>query len=176
MTTEASRIFLPRVGSGITIIRKLSAAGRVDVVKSLLEQKWVRSMVDMPVIEKWRLKARQLKLETYAIYLAYRDPRVSWYARLFAACVVGYAFSPIDLIPDFIPVLGYLDDLLLVPLGIALALRMIPPSVMAECRAQAQLAMQQNKPVNWLAAALIVLLWLTLATVGILFLIRAVRG
>lgn len=66
-------------------------------------------------------------METYALYLAYRDPRVPWYARVFAALVVGYAFSPIDLIPDPIPILGYLDDLILVPLGIALAVRMYPP-------------------------------------------------
>jgi uncharacterized membrane protein YkvA (DUF1232 family) len=74
-------------------------------------------------LERW---AGRLKAETYALYLAYKDPRVPWYARLFAACVVGYAFSPIDLIPDPIPVLGYLDDLVLIPLGIALAVRMIP--------------------------------------------------
>src|SRR5258708_34422908 len=96
--------------------------------------------------------ARRLKHELYALYLAYKDPRVPWYARLFAACVVGYAFSPIDLIPDPIPVLGYLDDLVLVPLGISLAVRMIPAPVLAECRAQAQVAMRQCKPVNWAAA------------------------
>ena len=84
------------------------------------------------MIEIWKQQARRLKLETLAIYLAYRDPRVPWYPRLFAACIVGYAFSPIDLIPDPIPVLGYLDDLILIPLGITLALKMIPPAVMAE--------------------------------------------
>ena len=85
--------------------------------------------------ETWRRWARQLKIEVYALYLAYRDPRVPWYARLVAVCVVGYAFSPIDLIPDPIPVLGYLDDLVLVPLGILLAVRLIPPKVMREHRA-----------------------------------------
>src|SRR5918998_6471079 len=89
-------------------------------------------------IANWKQRARQLKRELYALYLAYKDPRVPWYARLFAACVVGYAFSPIDLIPDPIPVLGYLDDLLLVPLGIALAVRLIPPQVLADCRARAE--------------------------------------
>src|SRR5882672_9853477 len=88
----------------------------------------------------WRLRARALKLEVYALYLAYRDPRVPLPARILAACVAAYAFSPIDLIPDFIPVLGYLDDLILVPLGVWLALRMIPAPVMAECRAKAALA------------------------------------
>ena len=87
------------------------------------------------MLQTWKRRAGQLKRETYAMYLALRDPRVPWYARLVAACVVGYAFSPIDLIPDFVPVLGYLDDLIIVPLGIALALKMIPADVMAECRA-----------------------------------------
>ena len=72
-------------------------------------------------INQWKARARQLEIETYALYLAYRHPKVPWYAKVFAACVVGYLFSPIDLIPDFIPVLGYLDDLILVPLGIFLA-------------------------------------------------------
>ena len=130
----------------------------------------------MTTLEAWRQKARQLKLETYAVYLAYRDPRVPWYARLFAACVVGYAFSPIDLIPDFIPVLGYLDDLVLVPLGIALALKMIPRPVMAECREMAQRRLDQGMPVNRAAAAIIVLVWLILAALGILLVVRAIRG
>jgi uncharacterized membrane protein YkvA (DUF1232 family) len=68
----------------------------------------------------------------YAIYLAYKDPRVPWYAKLLATCVVAYALSPVDLIPDFIPILGYLDDLILVPLGIYLVIKMIPDEVMAE--------------------------------------------
>ena len=90
------------------------------------------------MFEGLKNKARQLKTEVYAIYLAYKDPRVPWYARILAVCVVGYAFSPIDLIPDPIPILGYLDDLILVPLGIALALKMIPKEVMAEYREQAK--------------------------------------
>ncbi|MBE9011077.1 DUF1232 domain-containing protein [Pseudanabaenaceae cyanobacterium LEGE 13415] len=103
----------------------------------------------------------------YALYLAYRDPRVPWYARIFAACVVGYAFSPIDLIPDPIPILGYLDDLILVPIGITLALKMIPPNVMAECRVQAQSTGQSNKPKNWIAAAIILIIWVLLAIVSV---------
>src|ERR671924_850408 len=98
------------------------------------------------VIEKWKQQARLLKIEVYAIYLAYKDPRVPLYARIFAACVVGYAFSPIDLIPDPIPVLGYLDDLVLVPLGVALAMKMIPPDVLAECRERAQSRLAEGKP------------------------------
>src|SRR3712207_6432956 len=96
----------------------------------------------MRYITAWKQHARHLKREVYALYRAYKDPLVPWYARLFAAVVVGYAFSPIDLIPDFVPVLGYLDDLVLIPLGIALALKLIPPAVMAQSRAVAEDAMQ----------------------------------
>ena len=94
--------------------------------------------VKHPIFEKWKDLAKQLKVEVYAIYLAYRDPRVPWHARVFAACVVGYAFSPIDLIPDPIPVLGYLDDLILIPLGVKVALAMIPAQVMTESREKAR--------------------------------------
>ena len=113
-------------------------------------------------LERW---ARKLKVEIYALYLAYRDPRVPWYARVFAALVVGYAFSPIDLIPDVIPVLGYLDDLLIVPLGIALAIRMIPPSVLAECREEARNA--KDRPVNKVAAVVVVAIWIALAALAV---------
>jgi uncharacterized membrane protein YkvA (DUF1232 family) len=109
--------------------------------------------------------ARRLKLEIYALYLAYRDPRVPWYARVFAALVVGYAFSPIDLIPDAIPVLGYLDDLLIVPLGIALAIRMVPLPVLAECREEARNA--KDRPVNKVAAVVVVAIWITLAALAV---------
>lgn len=108
-------------------------------------------------------RARQLKVEIYALYFAYKDPRVPLYARIFAACVVGYAFSPIDLIPDPIPVLGYLDDLVIIPLGIWLALKMIPPEVMVDSRSKVGERLQQKKPVNWVAGAIILLIWLALA-------------
>lgn len=131
----------------------------------------------MKPITEWRQRARQLKLETYAIYLAYRDPRTPWYARLFAACVVGYAFSPIDLIPDFIPILGYLDDLVLVPLGIALAVKMIPPHVLADCRLQAQAIMNGgSRPTNWAAAAVIIAMWLLLAALAVVLVTRVIKG
>jgi uncharacterized membrane protein YkvA (DUF1232 family) len=122
--------------------------------------------------EAWKQRLRQLKAEVYAIYLAYQDPRTPWYARLWAACVVGYAFSPIDLIPDPIPVLGYLDDLVLLPLGAALAIKLIPPNILAECRQQAQVKMSENKPVNWTAAAVIIAIWLLLAGLAVLGLVR----
>jgi uncharacterized membrane protein YkvA (DUF1232 family) len=133
------------------------------------------SSLQTKAIEMWKQRARQLKTETYAIYLAYKDPRVPWYARLFAACVVGYAFSPIDLVPDFVPVLGYLDDLILVPMGIALALKMIPAAVMTECRESAQELMAQGKPVNRTAAAIIVAIWLLLAALAIALVMRVIK-
>ena len=128
------------------------------------------------MFQNWKRRAGQLKQETYAMYLALRDPRVPWYARLVAACVVGYAFSPIDLIPDFVPVLGYLDDLIIVPLGITLALKMIPADVMAECRARSQAVMAEGKPVNWVAAGIIIAIWLLLAALAIAFVVRALKG
>ena len=130
----------------------------------------------MSAVDAWKTRARELKAETYALYLAYRDPRVPWYARLFAACVVGYAFSPLDLIPDFVPVLGLLDDLVLVPLGIALALRMIPPPVMAECRGRAREALAAGKPTSWVAAGIIVAVWVLLAALSGFLLVRAAGG
>jgi uncharacterized membrane protein YkvA (DUF1232 family) len=125
-------------------------------------------------VRSWKRWAHRLKLEVVAIYLAYRDPRVPWYARAFAALVLAYAFSPIDLIPDPIPVLGYLDDLLLIPLGVALALKMIPADVMAECRERARLAGSQPKPRNWIAAAAIVAVWVLLAVLVIVLIARAI--
>ncbi|MBI3972602.1 MAG: DUF1232 domain-containing protein [Chloroflexi bacterium] len=131
----------------------------------------------MATVATWKQRARQLKRDTYAVYLACRDPRVPWYAKLFAAAVVAYAFSPIDLIPDFIPVLGYLDDLVVVPLGIYLALKMIPSPVMADCRARAERAIAEGsrKPRNWLAGTLIVAIWVGLAVGAIALVVRAVR-
>jgi uncharacterized membrane protein YkvA (DUF1232 family) len=124
------------------------------------------------MLDRLRQRARRLKTEVYALYLAYRDPRVPWYARLFAAGVVAYAFSPLDLIPDFIPILGYLDDLILVPLGIALALRMIPPAVMADCRVRAAEALREGRPTNWAAAAAIITIWIALSALAIVVAVR----
>src|SRR6478752_6664878 len=114
-----------------------------------------------------RLKdwARVIKRDVHALYLASRDPRVPWYAKALAVAVAGYALSLIDLIPDFIPVLGYLDDVIIVPLGIMLVLRLIPPEIMAEHRELA--ASAQDRPVTRTAAVVIVLIWaLSTALIG----------
>jgi uncharacterized membrane protein YkvA (DUF1232 family) len=122
-----------------------------------------------------RQRARQLKAETWALALAVRDPRTPWYAKLLVASIVAYACSPIDLIPDFIPVLGYLDDLILLPLGIAWALQLIPPAVLVECRVRAHESMQDGKPVSWVAGAIIVVLWLGVAVLGLVWVTKIGR-
>ena len=124
------------------------------------------------LIEKWKQRAKKFKIEIYAIYLAYKDPRVPWYARIFAACVVGYAFSPIDLIPDPIPILGYLDDLILIPLGVMLTLKMIPKEVMTECRERSKEIMRQGKPVNRIAAIVIIAVWVLFAAIAVGFMLN----
>ncbi|HEX6708754.1 MAG TPA: YkvA family protein [Rubrobacter sp.] len=125
----------------------------------------------MSFVERLKRWACGLKVEVHALYLAYRDPRVPWYARVFAAVVVGYAFSPIDLIPDPIPVLGYLDDLILIPLGVALAVRMIPPQVLAECREEAR--EMADRPVSRVAAVVVVVVWVVLAALAVWLVARA---
>lgn len=127
-------------------------------------------------IEQWRQQAKKLKIEVFALYLAYRDPRVPLYARIFAGCVVGYAFSPIDLIPDFIPIIGYLDDLVLIPLGIKIALSMIPENVMIVSREKAQEIIRQGKPVNRVAAVIIISIWLMLAALSIVLIMTAFKS
>lgn len=114
------------------------------------------------VFETLKEISKKLKDEVMALYLAYKRPDVSMLAKIVAALVVGYALSPIDLIPDFIPVLGYLDDLILLPLGIALAIRLVPRPIMDECRAEAKIVYAGNKPKNRLAAFIVVLLWVVI--------------
>ncbi len=120
-------------------------------------------------MQDWKQQARKLKKETYVIYLACKDSRVPWYARTLAAIVVAYALSPIDLIPDIIPVIGYLDDLILVPLGIIIVIRMIPPTVLEECRQQAEVAMDRT-PKSWIAAVVVVAIWLLLGVFAVIWL------
>lgn len=109
-----------------------------------------------------KAKMKGIKQDLTALYLAYKHPGVPWHAKLFTALVLGYALSPIDLIPDFIPILGYLDDLLLVPLGIILAIKMIPKPVMEECRIKAAELEKGSMGSNWAAAVLILIIWLLL--------------
>lgn len=109
---------------------------------------------------RWRATVQHIKRESLTLYAAYRNPRTPWYARLFLALVLAYAFSPIDLIPDFIPVLGYLDDALLLPLCIWLALRMIPEPVLADARRDAAASITEGRPVSRAGAVAIVSLWL----------------
>ncbi len=115
----------------------------------------------MTRLKEW---ARRIKQDVHALYLASIDPRVAWYAKLLAIAVAGYALSPIDLIPDFIPVLGYLDDVIIVPLGILLAVRLIPPDIMAEHRATA--ASAQERPVSRTAGVVIAGIWLVAAAIS----------
>ncbi len=118
-------------------------------------------------LKKW---AQNVKRDIFALYLASRDPRVPWYAKAMAALVAAYAFSPIDIIPDFIPVLGYLDDLILLPLGIVIVIRLIPEDVMADLRRQAEEKML-TRPRSAVGAVIVVLLWVVVAVflVWILF-------
>lgn len=110
-------------------------------------------------IESLKATVHRLKSEITALSIATRDPRMPWYAKFLAVIVVTYALSPIDLIPDFIPILGYLDDLILLPLGIALVLKLTPEQVLTEARMQAR---GQKRPTSWLGAVIVVMIWLLL--------------
>jgi len=109
-------------------------------------------------LRRW---ADEITRDVYAIYLARHDPRVPWYAKALAVGVAAYAVSPIDLIPDFIPILGYADELVILPLGILLVVKMIPPGVLAEHRARAAVALEG--PTGRAAAAVVVAIWIVLA-------------
>jgi len=112
------------------------------------------------MLDRIKIWARALKRDAYAIYLAARDPNMPWYVKVLAAVVAAYALSPIDLIPDFIPILGYLDDLILVPLGIWLVVSLIPEQAMAEYRARAGEVMQRPHD-GKIAAIAIIAIWIT---------------
>jgi len=126
--------------------------------------------VAMKMAAHWKERARRLTREVYALYFACRDPRVPWYAKALAVCVVGYALSPIDLIPDAIPVFGQLDDLVLIPLGVLAIRGMIAPEVLADCREQA--ARLDGAPRNWVAAGIIIAVWLALVAAAVAWVIR----
>ncbi len=126
-------------------------------------------------LERWRQCARRLRVHAAALYLAYRDPRVPWYARVLALGIAAYVLSPIDLIPDFIPVLGHLDDLVLVPLLVVLAIRLIPPGVFAECQAAAEARATDGPGIGWVGIGLVLACWLSLAALVTLLAIPAFR-
>ena len=111
------------------------------------------------MLAKLKQRAAALKRDVFALSIAARDPRTPWYARVFMGLVLAYAFSPIDLIPDFIPVLGYFDDLVIVPLGIALSIKMIPAQVLADSRQKAGELLRSAKPINLWGALIVVGIW-----------------
>jgi uncharacterized membrane protein YkvA (DUF1232 family) len=127
----------------------------------------------MRAVGSWKERVQALKKETVALTLACRHPRVPWYAKALAVVVVGYALSPIDLIPDFIPVLGYLDDLVLIPLGIMLVIRMVPADVLVECRRQSEEMVGRVTRAGKIAAAVIVTIWILTAALFCWLVIRA---
>jgi uncharacterized membrane protein YkvA (DUF1232 family) len=119
-------------------------------------------------VEAWKRRARQLSAQTYALYLAYRHPRTPWYAKVFAALVIGYVFSPIDPIPDFIPGVGLLDEMVVVPIGILIAAKMIPRDILEECREKAREVAEGEKPVSRVAAVVVVAIWLVCGALAVL--------
>ena len=122
------------------------------------------------MLEKLKSRARALKNEAFAVYLAAKDPRTPCYARALIYFVVAHTFSPIDLIPDFIPVLGYLDDIIITPGGLWLAVRMIPPEVLAEARGKvATSGLERN--VGYVGAGIIVMVWIV-SLIGVIYLIK----
>ena len=141
-------------------------AGRIDTTKAHALKLQSESMLD-----RLTSRARALKTEVVALYFALRDPRTPWYARAFVAVVVAYALSPIDLIPDFVPVLGYVDDLILIPAGIALALKLIPPQVMADARVTAA-SHRAERRVGFIGAGIIALIWILTIIIALALFIR----
>jgi uncharacterized membrane protein YkvA (DUF1232 family) len=136
----------------------------------------LKEPLKMKRTKDWKMRVKELETETYAIYLAYKDPRVPWYAKILIAFVVAHTFSPIDLIPDFIPIIGYLDDLLITPIGIFLALKMIPPEVMAECRENAYRDFAQDQPNRRVAAAVIITTWFLFAAIAVAIAVKIINN
>jgi uncharacterized membrane protein YkvA (DUF1232 family) len=122
--------------------------------------------------ESWKRRAQRLKAQTHILYLAYRHPRTPWYAKVFAALIVGYVFSPIDPIPDFIPVVGLLDELMVVPIGVIIARKMIPEDVFEECREKAREVAEGEKSVSRVAAVVVVAVWMLCVVLAVLLALR----
>ena len=123
------------------------------------------------MVENLKSRARTLKKEAVAVYIAAKDPRTPWYAKVIAFITVAYALSPIDLIPDFVPILGYLDDLIIVPAGLALAIRMIPAEVLAEAREKAEQVRGPERSVGMVGLILILVVWIVVL-IGVLRLMK----
>lgn len=122
------------------------------------------------MLEKLKSRARALKHEAFAVYIAAKDPRTPWYAKALIFFVIAHTFSPIDLIPDFIPILGYLDDLIITPGGLWLAVRLIPPEVLEEARGKVA-ASGLDRSVGYVGAGIIIVVWI-LVLVTIVYYIK----
>ena len=128
------------------------------------------------MLQRLKTSAQRLKKESYALYHAYRDPRVPWYAKLLAAFVVAHTLSPIDLIPDFIPVLGYLDDLIITPLGLVLVLKMIPEEVMIEAREKAEISMNSSKKTSRLGMFIVLGVWFLIGFLSMFWIMKIIHN
>jgi uncharacterized membrane protein YkvA (DUF1232 family) len=133
-----------------------------------------RDQPDVEMLNQLKVRARALKKEAYAMYLAARDPRTPWYAKALIFLVVAHTFSPIDLIPDFVPVLGYLDDLIITPGGIWLAVRLIPSEIMTEARATAA-TQQVDRSVGRVGAIIMILLWIIAVVAAVYFFLHVTK-
>ncbi len=125
--------------------------------------------------KSWKRRARQLSAQTHALYLAFRHPETPWYAKFFAALVIGYVFSPIDPIPDFIPGVGLLDEMVVVPVGVLIAAKMIPPEVMEECQQKASQVAEGEKPVSRVAAVVVAAVWLLCIVLAVFLAVGVLR-
>ncbi|WP_242922881.1 YkvA family protein [Pontibacter liquoris] len=145
----------------MSIARSINQPNRQSPANHWRQHPSSPSPVQYPMLKRWKETVRKLKEDIYTLYLAANDPRIPFGAKVVLVITVAYAFSPIDLVPDFIPVIGYLDDLLLLPLGIWLCIKLIPPEVLTEYRAKAKEQLRQHKP-NYLMAGVILIIWLLL--------------
>ena len=116
------------------------------------------------MFNKFKLHLKKLKKEIGALYLASKRRDVPWYAKLVILLVVGYALSPLDLIPDFIPIFGLIDDMIILPLGIAFAIKLVPSDIMNECRDQSENIFKEGKHKNWVAGGIIIFIWIVIVT------------
>lgn len=145
---------------------ELSGGTRLPLSRHLRRFYLSRPVRRHVVLESWKRRASELEAEVYALYLAYRDPRTPVAAKAVILALVAYAVSPIDPIPDFVPGLGYLDELVLLPLGVALALRLVPDDVLDECRSRADEEIDAGRA-RWIVAGITVLLWALLAVLAL---------